>query len=293
MATLPQWVAGARPRTLPSAVAPVAVGTGSAHSLGSADLGLALMALVVALSLQVGVNYANDYSDGVRGTDSDDLRVGPMRLVGSGLADPSNVKAAAIGCFVLAGFIGFGLATLSRSWWLLLVGALAIVAAWRYTGGERPYGYRGLGEVAVFVFFGLVAVLGTTWTQAHAWDGATWAGAVGVGLLSCALLMVNNIRDIPGDSQIGKRTLAVRLGDRAARLVHLAMLAVAFVAVAIAAVVHPWALLALGALPLAIPALRPVLAGARGAALIPALGRTGALLVGYSALLTLGLALSG
>jgi 1,4-dihydroxy-2-naphthoate octaprenyltransferase len=206
VASLAQWVAGARPRTLPAAVAPVAVGTGSAHTLGGAEPGLALLALLVAVFLQIGVNYANDYSDGIRGTDAQ--RVGPTRLVGDGLADPSTVRFAAFLFLFAAAVTGLALVALSGTWVLLLVGAAAIVAAWRYTGGRNPYGYRGLGEVMVFVFFGLVAVLGTTWTQVHRLDTGSWAGAVGVGLLACALLVVNNLRDLRGDREVGKLTLA-------------------------------------------------------------------------------------
>ncbi|WP_256841397.1 1,4-dihydroxy-2-naphthoate polyprenyltransferase [Ornithinimicrobium cryptoxanthini] len=291
MASLPQWVAGARPRTLPAAVAPVAVGTGSAHALGHADLGLALLALLVSLSLQIGVNYANDYSDGVRGTDSGTVRVGPVRLVGQRLADPANVKLMAFLWFGVAALCGLTLVALSNAWILLLVGAAAIVAAWRYTGGAHPYGYRGLGEVMVFVFFGLVAVLGTTWTQAKALDLASWAGAVGVGAIACAILVVNNLRDIPGDTTSGKRTLAVRLGDARTRWLYAALLAIPLLTTVIAALVHPWSLLALGAAPLAAFAVQPVRGGALGRDLVPVIGRTGLYQLAYAALLTLGLVL--
>ena len=290
MATTSQWVAGARPRTLPAAIAPVAVGTGSAHALGSSDLALALLALLVSLGLQIGVNYANDYSDGIRGTDEE--RVGPIRLVGQRLADPGNVKIMAFGWFGFAALCGLALVALSSTWVLLLIGAAAIVAAWRYTGGEHPYGYRGLGEVMVFVFFGLVAVLGTTWTQAHALDLASWAGAVGVGAIACAILAVNNLRDIPGDTVSGKQTLAVRLGDRRARTLYAGLLALPLLTTLVAGLVHPWALLALGAAPLAFLAARPVLRGALGRDLVPVIGSTGMFQLGYAALLTLGLALS-
>ncbi|GAA1138528.1 1,4-dihydroxy-2-naphthoate polyprenyltransferase [Ornithinicoccus hortensis] len=290
MATPSQWVAGARPRTLPAAVAPVAVGTGSAHALGDADAALAVLALIVALALQVGVNYANDYSDGVRGTDED--RVGPLRLVGSRLADPGSVKAAAFACFGLAALAGLTLVALAEAWWFLLIGAVAIVAAWQYTGGRRPYGYRGLGEVAVFVFFGLVAVLGTTYTQVHTLDLASWAGACGVGFLACAILVTNNLRDIPGDTDAGKRTLAVRLGPARTRWLYAVLVLGAFVAAGVAALAQPWSLLALVALPVAWSPVRRVLGGADGRDLIPVLGRTGVLQLAYAALLTLGLVLS-
>jgi 1,4-dihydroxy-2-naphthoate octaprenyltransferase len=263
-------------------VSPVAVGTGSAHSLGAADPGLAVLALVVALALQVGVNYANDYSDGIRGTDAD--RVGPPRLVGGGLAAPGTVRLAAFLCFGVSALAGLALVALSGAVVLLLVGAVAILAAWRYTGGSNPYGYRGLGEVAVFVFFGLVAVVGTTWSQAQALDAATWAGATGVGLLACAILVANNLRDIPGDRAVG---------ERRTRLLYVALLGGAFVAAVLAAVAHPWALLALIAAPLAVPPVRRVLAAARGHDLIVVLAATGLTQLAYGLLLALGLAITG
>jgi 1,4-dihydroxy-2-naphthoate polyprenyltransferase len=290
MATVAEWVAGARPRTLPAALAPVAVGTGAAHALGESELGLALLALIVAVALQVGVNYANDYSDGVRGTDA--TRVGPMRLVGSGAADPALVKAAAFLSFGTAAVTGLALVALSNAWLLLLVGALAILAAWRYTGGARPYGYRGLGELAVFVFFGLVAVLGTQWTQAGALSLAGVAGAVGVGAFACAILVANNLRDIPGDREVGKRTLAVQLGDTRTRTSYLALVVLAYAMVPVAALDSGWALLALLAAPTAWPAVRTVRSGATGADLVPVLGGTGLAQLAYAALLTLGLVLT-
>ncbi|QDO89848.1 1,4-dihydroxy-2-naphthoate polyprenyltransferase [Ornithinimicrobium ciconiae] len=290
MASLAQWVEGARPRTFPAAIAPVAVGTGSAHVLGSSDLGLALLALLVSLALQIGVNYANDYSDGVRGTDEE--RVGPIRLVGQRLADPANVKLMAFLWFGFAALCGLALVALSNTPVLLLIGVAAIVAAWRYTGGDNPYGYRGLGEVMVFIFFGLVAVLGTTWTQAHSLDAASWSGAVGVGSITCAVLVANNLRDIPGDTTSGKRTLAVRMGDRRTRQLYVGLLALPLLAAGIAALLHLWALLALLSAPLGYLAARPVLRGALGRDLVPAIGSTGRYLLGYSALLTLGLVLS-
>ena len=194
MATRAQWISGARPRTFPAAVAPVLVGTGAAVGLGAVRPGRALAALVVALALQIGVNYANDYSDGIRGTDDD--RVGPFRLIGSGAAAPHAVRRAAFAAFGAAAVAGLALVAASGAWWLLAVGAACILAAWYYTGGSRPYGYSGLGEVFVFVFFGLVAVLGTTYTQALAVDLPALAGAVGIGALACAILVANNLRDI-------------------------------------------------------------------------------------------------
>ncbi|GGK58557.1 1,4-dihydroxy-2-naphthoate polyprenyltransferase [Ornithinimicrobium pekingense] len=290
MATLAQWIEGARPRTLPAAVAPVLVGTASAHALGAADLGLAVLALVVALGFQVGVNYANDYSDGIRGTDAD--RVGPVRLVGQRLADPANVKAAALLCFFGASVAGLALVALATTWLLLLAGAAALWAAWHYTGGRNPYGYRGLGEVMVFIFFGLFAVLGTTWTQAHRLDLATVAGAVAMGLLPCAILMTNNLRDIRGDREVGKRTLAVRLGPERTRALYTGLVVGAFVMVLVAALAHPSALLALLAAPLAVRPLRIVRGGSTGRDLLPALAQTGLLQLGYAVALTVGLALA-
>jgi 1,4-dihydroxy-2-naphthoate polyprenyltransferase len=290
MATPAQWVAGARPRTLPAALAPVVVGTGAAAALGGFRLVPALLALLVALALQVAVNYANDHSDGKRGTDAD--RVGPMRLVGSGAASARSVLVAALLAFAVAGVAGLVLAALS-SWWLVAVGAVCIAAAWTYTGGPLPYGYRALGEVFVFVFFGLVAVAGTTFVQTGRVEGLALAAAVPVGLLSTALLVVNNLRDVEGDARVGKRTLAVLLGDRATRVSYVGLLAVAFAAVVAIGVGRPWALLALLAVPLAVPPSRVVLSGGRGPALIAALQATGLLTLATGVLLGAGLALSG
>lgn len=288
MATPRQWIAGARPRTLPAAAAPVLVGSGAAAQIDAFDGWRALLALLVALALQVGVNYANDYSDGIRGTDAD--RVGPMRLTGSLLAQASDVKRAAFAAFGLGALAGLALVALSGQWWLLAVGVAAIAAAWFYTGGRKPYGYMGLGEVFVFVFFGLVAVLGTTYTQAGRLTWASVLGAVAIGLIACAILMVNNIRDIPTDHVAGKRTLAVRLGDRRARRAYCAMIWVALLLGALCALVTPWALLVLL---LVVPAALltvPVLAGARGRLLVPVLGGTGLFELGFGVLLAFALA---
>ncbi|MCW2700059.1 MAG: menA [Blastococcus sp.] len=289
MATPAQWLAGARPRTLPAALAPVLVGTGAAAALEGFRLVPALLALLVALALQVAVNYANDYSDGRRGTDAD--RVGPMRLVGSGTATPRQVLLAAGLAFAVAAVAGLALAALS-SWVLVAVGAVCIVAAWTYTGGPIPYGYRALGEIFVFVFFGLVAVVGTTYVQTRTLAGLAFAVAVPIGLLIVAILMVNNLRDIAGDAAVGKRTLAVLLGDRTTRLAYVGLLAVPFAVVVAVGVARPWALLALLAAPLALPPARTVLSGGRGPALIAALQATGLLTLATGVLLGAGLALS-
>ncbi|RMI13124.1 1,4-dihydroxy-2-naphthoate polyprenyltransferase [Cellulomonas triticagri] len=289
MATPSEWIAAARPRTLPAAAAPVLVGTGAAAQVDAAHLGHALLALGVALALQVGVNYANDYSDGVRGTDTE--RVGPLRITAAGLARPGAVKAAAFAAFGVAGLLGLALVALTGQWWLLAVGALCVVAAWYYTGGKRPYGYLGLGEVGVFVFFGLVATLGTTYTQAGRLTWPAWVGAVAVGLIACAILMVNNLRDVPTDALVGKRTLAVRIGERRARVTYAAMVVLPVVLGLACAFANPWALLVmLLALPAGILAFT-VLVGARGIALVPVLAGTGMYELGFGVLLGLGLAL--
>ncbi len=272
-ATPAQWLEGARPRTLPAAVSPVLAGTGVAAYVDAAVWWKAGLALVVALALQVGVNYANDYSDGVRGTDAD--RVGPLRLVGSGVASPGSVKAAAFASLGVAMLAGLVLAA-TTSWWLLLVGALAVLAAWFYTGGTRPYGYSALGEVMVFVFFGLVAVAGTTYVQTESVPLASVYAAVGVGALACAILVANNLRDIPTDRVAGKRTLAVALGDERSRYLYALLVGAAVVAlVAVVLVTSRLALLGLVFLLPVVPATRLVLGGTTGRDLVPVLQRTG------------------
>ncbi|NUL46047.1 1,4-dihydroxy-2-naphthoate polyprenyltransferase [Cellulosimicrobium funkei] len=289
MATAAQWIEGARLRTLPMAIAPVLIGSAAAYALDGFHLGRAVLALIVALALQVGVNYSNDYSDGIRGTD--DERVGPLRLTGSGAAPARAVKAAAFSCFGVAAVAGLGLIAWSGTWWLAVVGILAIVAAWYYTGGQKPYGYRGLGEVFVFIFFGLVAVLGTTYTQALAVSGPAWAGAVGCGLVSTALLMANNVRDIPTDRQTGKMTLAARLGDAPARWSYVGMVAVAIVLPLFFTGQYPWLwLVALTAVVAVRPSITMVRATERRD-LIPVLKLTGILGLVYAVLFAAGLVL--
>ncbi|HWS58582.1 MAG TPA: 1,4-dihydroxy-2-naphthoate polyprenyltransferase [Actinotalea sp.] len=289
MATAAEWLEGARPRTLPAAVAPVLVGTGAAAQLGAASIGRALLAAGVAVSLQVGVNYANDFSDGIRGTDLE--RTGPLRLTGSGAAPPEQVRLAAFAAFGVGALLGLYLVVLSGQLWLLAVGAVAILAAWGYTGGRSPYGYRGLGEVGVFIFFGLVAVLGTTYTQAGRVSWVAGAGAVGIGLLACAILMVNNIRDLPTDVLAGKRTLAVRIGDQRARELYSIFVVLPILLGMACAVVAPWSLLVmLLAAPVALLVVT-VRFGAFGVLLRPVLAGTAFLELAYGILLGLGLAL--
>ena len=290
MANLSQWIEGARPRTLPAAIAPVLVGTGAAAYLDGFVWWKALLALGVALALQIGVNYANDYSDGIRGTDEN--RVGPLRLVGSKVATPRAVKTAAFACFGVGAVLGIVLCATSN-WWLLVAGAASLVGAWFYTGGKTPYGYRALGEVSVFVFFGLVAVLGTTYVQAERLHWTAVAGAVAIGSIACALLVANNLRDIPTDSVTGKRTLAVVIGATRSRQLYAVLIAVAFILAVLSALATPWALLGLIALPLGVKAVRVVVSDAVGPALIPVLKGTGQTELVYAIGLAIGLALGG
>jgi len=272
--TLRQWVAGARPRTLPAAVSPVVAASGIAYFEGDFFSWRALLAMIVGVSLQVGVNYANDYSDGIRGTDA--VRIGPLRLVGSGLARPGAVKAAAFSSFAGAALAGIALVWAAQQWWLLAVGAAAILAAWYYTGGKRPYGYLGLGEVAVFVFFGLVATCGTGYVQTSRVSLALLLLGVGVGSLACAILVANNLRDIEGDRAVGKRTLATRIGDPASRTLYLLLVIVAaLLIIAVAALTSWWALLGLAGLMPIIAAVRVVISRGQGRDLIPVLKVTG------------------
>lgn len=282
------WVTGARPRTLPAAVAPVLVGTGAAAGVGSLDIGPALLALLVSFALQIGVNYANDYSDGVRGTDAD--RVGPTRLVAAGLATSSAVRTAALLCFAVAALAGLVLAALT-TWWLLVVGVAAIAAAWFYTGGAKPYGYRALGEVSVFVFFGVVAVVGTAYVQAQRILPQALVASVPIGLLACALLIVNNLRDIDGDLISGKRTLAVVLGERRTRWLFAGVIVFSFAVVAALSLYRSFAALGLAAAITVLPPVGAVLGGARGLALLPALRDTGLTQLLLGVLLAIGLAI--
>ena len=293
MASFQDWLEGARLRTLPAAVAPVFIGVGAALNLGGASVGKSLLAFGVALALQVGVNFANDYSDGKRGTD--EVRLGPTRLTASGLVPPKTVLAMALACFGLAAVLGLALIAWSGQWWMLGVGVAAVAAAWFYTGGSHPYGYMGVGlsEAFVFIFFGLVATIGTTYVQSFEAPWWLWLGASGIGLVSIALLMVNNVRDIPTDSEVGKRTVAVRLGDGLSRKLYVALivssiiLGTAAVSGANARLVGDglllWgpAIFAVAASAGAVPGARGVLSGAGGKDLLPALRNTGLFALAY------------
>jgi 1,4-dihydroxy-2-naphthoate octaprenyltransferase len=287
-----RWVVGARLRTLPAAVVPVVVGTAAA--VGEPGDGVRcwrmFAALVVALAIQVATNYVNDYADGVRGTD--DVRVGPVRLVASGLATPNQVKVAAGLAALVAAVAGLALAAAVGPE-VLVVGVASFLAGYFYTGGPKPYGYIGLGEVFVFVFFGLVATIGSCYVQLEQITRLAFGTAVPVGFLATALLVVNNLRDIPTDARSGKRTLAVRLGDGATRAVYFGLVAGAFAAVPLLALRRPWALLALIAFAAALRPLRRIAAGATGPALIVVLGETGRLQLAFGGLLAVGLAVSG
>ena len=277
-----KWILGARPRTLPAAIAPVVVAT----ALAAPDFNWfrAALALKVAVWLQIGVNFANDYSDGVNGTDAD--RVGPTRLVASGMATASAVKTAAFVSFGVASIAGVWLSLLTSPW-LILIGVVSIAAAWGYTGGKNPYGYKGLGELSVFLFFGVVATMGTYYAQTEKITLLSFIVSIPMGALSCAILSINNLRDRPKDALVGKLTVAVRIGDRNARLMYVALLALAHLA-AITTLI-PTALLTVLALPMSISISRQVLSGISGKELIPVLGRTGKLQMVFSILLAIGL----
>jgi len=280
-----KWILGARLRTLPAAIAPVAVATALAGDNASPIP--AVLALFVALSLQVGVNYANDYSDGIRGTDND--RVGPVRLTASGLASAKAVKSAAFIAFALAAIAGFALAAMT-SWWLIAIGTSAILAAWGYTGGKNPYGYLGLGEFFVFIFFGVVATVGTYFVQTEEITVDAILLSIPMGTFSCALLTINNIRDRAPDALAGKKTLAVRLGDRKARYLFTLLITSGYIATL--ALLNPWTLVTLATIPMAITLVGGVLDKAEGRELIPYLAKTGKLQLQFSILLSLALLLS-
>ena len=279
------WIAGARPRTLPAAIAPVLVATALAGS--NSKVIPALLALTVSLALQIGVNYANDYSDGIRGTDDD--RIGPLRITATGLASPRSVRNAAFISFGVAAVAGLFLAVMT-SWWLIAVGAAAIAAAWGYTGGKNPYGYLGLGEIFVFIFFGLVATMGSYYVQVEELTLDSFLIAVPMGSLSCSILVVNNIRDRALDALAGKKTLAVRVGDKSARFGFRFLILTAFITPL--ALGSWWILITFLAAPFALIVVRGILGGASGLDLIPLLTRTGKLQLQYSLLLAIALELS-
>ena len=276
------WVDGARPRTLPAAIAPVLVATALAGD--SFNPLTALLALIVSLALQIGVNYANDYSDGIRGTDND--RIGPSRITAGGLAKPVQVKSAAFISFGVAAVAGLGLA-ISTSWWLIAVGAISIAAAWGYTGGKNPYGYMGLGELFVFIFFGLVATVGSFYVQVDEITGQSILAGIIVGSLACAILVINNVRDRAKDEVVGKRTLAVRLGDKNSRILYSVLVAAPYLLTA--GFGSPWTLLTLLTLPMTISILKALWSGIQGVDLIALLGKTGKLQMLFSLALSLAL----
>ncbi|MBL3688077.1 1,4-dihydroxy-2-naphthoate polyprenyltransferase [Leucobacter zeae] len=277
------WVGGARLRTLPLAIAPVAAGAGVAHMVRGFSLPLVLLALAVAVFLQIGVNYANDYSDGIRGTD--EFRVGPARLTGSGLVNPRKVLALALVFFALAAVSGLAAVVLSGRWWFLALGAVAIVAAWFYTGGKRPYGYAGLGEVVVFIFFGIVATVGTVWLQTDVQTQEAWVAGAGVGLFAVAVLVVNNLRDIPTDRLAGKRTLAVRIGDRASRALYIACVVLPFAVPALYGFANPGMVLVWFVLLIVAPCVLIVLTAKTPRELILVLQLTSLAALAYGVLL--------
>jgi 1,4-dihydroxy-2-naphthoate octaprenyltransferase len=290
MATVVQWVEGARVRTLPNSVSPVLVGATAAAAIDGFVWWQALLALVVALAFQVGVNYANDYSDGIRGTDTD--RVGPLRLVGSGLVPPGSVKTAAFACFGLACLAGLVLVAASGRWWLLAIGVAGVLGGWFYTGGKHPYGYHGFGELAVFLFFGPIPLLGTLYVQT---GQVTWLAAItsiARGSFSAAVMAANNLRDLPTDRESGKRTVAVRLGDRGARSLYCALALTPFVVSVVLAFGNPWLLVGLVAAAPVVPAVRQVARGQTGPALIPVLKNTAVAMLVWAVATSAALALS-
>ena len=287
MTSLNLWVAGARPRTLPAAIAPVIVG--SAFASRDFSTTRSLLALVVALALQIGVNYANDYSDGIKGADSD--RVGPLRLVGSGVASACSVRNAAFISFLIAALAGLYLASLT-SWSLLFIGAAAIIAAWNYTGGSKPYGYSGFGEISVFIFFGIVATLGTYYVNALYLSKEAFLASLAMGSLACSILVLNNLRDREKDELVNKRTLAVIIGDAKTRDLYRWLMFAALALSALLSFFSPFYLLALLSLPLVARSVRQVASGAQGFELISLLGQTGRIQMVYAALLSLAAVLA-
>ncbi len=282
------WFKGARPKTLPAAVAPVLVGSACASVEDSVAhvWGNSFLALIVSLALQVAVNFANDYSDGIRGTDLD--RIGPMRLVGSGAKKPNEVKRAAFIAFATAAIFGLWLA-IATSWWLLAVGAASIAAGWFYTGGSKPYGYYGFGELFVFIFFGVVATTGTTFVVNQSITPTSFVASIAVGCLACALLVINNLRDIPGDTLAGKKTLAVRLGDKQTRRIYYVLIVISGLAILQMAVENPTVLIGLLGLLAAVPAIKKVCEGSAGRDLIGVLGVTGRTQILTAMALSIGL----
>lgn len=285
------WIQGARPKTLPAAIAPVVVGSACAHIESSPQKSWlnVVFALIVSLALQIAVNYANDYSDGIRGTDKN--RVGPLRLVGSGSKEPSKVKAATFLAFGVAALFGFVLAA-TTTWWLLLVGVFCFLAGWFYTGGKNPYGYLGLGEVFVFVFFGLVATMGTTFVVTQQLTLVSFLASIVVGCLACALLAINNLRDIVGDKVVNKLTLAVRLGESRARKFYISLFVVSAFAMTVVSVWHPFAAFGILGLVAAITPISRVAKGATGTELVEVLALTGRVQILVAICLSVGLLFS-
>ena len=281
------WIEGARLRTLPLAIAPVAIGAGAADAMQRFDLLLSALALGVALFLQIGVNFANDYSDGIRGTD--DKRVGPLRLTGSKSVKPESVKTAAMFFFILAAASGFEIVVTTGQWWLIAVGLLSIIAAWFYTGGKNPYGYAGFGEIAVFVFFGLVATIGTAYIQIGFVDLNSVLGGIAAGSFAAAVLMVNNIRDLETDRISSKKTLAVRMGAKWAKRLFIFMIWFPFVVLVYFSLLYPISLLAFAAIFLVAPATLIVLTAKSAKELVLVLKLTSFASLTYALLLTLGL----